>query len=339
LRHNLGSSGKLLAKPIAIDWDPSLPVFAKESFLKSVGEEYGWLGGVAPREELRCLLPYVIIKKFGVKMARFRTETIPIPPVLDIAEEKAFLTSAMDHFRERGIGLILPASNNAIFLTYPDGAEAVPYGTYWIDLTLSEGSLWKNIDRVYRQNIKSATQSGVVIHDGRRCLREGYALIRRTFRRSRLPFMTLGDFERFVDGLGRHGVLSAASFQGTLQSFVVFGFSDFAAYAIYAGNADRQQKGSNKLLYWEAMRTFKTAGIGRFDFYGARINPEKGSKQEALASFKRHFGAELKVGYMWRYTLRPVSGLFYRLGMRLMRHGDVIQDEIQRARRGGKSPS
>ena len=319
----------MLARPIEIDWNPALPVFAREPFLRAVGDDCGWIGGFTPADELLCILPYVIIKKAWMKMVRFRVETIPIGEGPDIAQEKAFLTSALDYFRKRGIALVLPASNNAIFRTYPDGAKAIPYGTYLIDLELPEETLWTNIDRIFRQNIKAASSSGVVIGDGRDCLREGHDLIRRTFRRSRMPFMPFHDLEDFLAGLGEYGRVTAAWFQGVLQSFVVFGFSDFAAYAIYAGNVEGQQKGANKLLYWEAMREFKHRGVKRYDFYGARINPDKGSKQEALASFKRRFGADLKAGYMWRYEFHPLNGLLYRWANRLRSGGDVIDDETR----------
>ena len=42
------------AEPIKIHWDPSLPVFAKEEFLRAVGDEYGWLGGLDESGTLRC---------------------------------------------------------------------------------------------------------------------------------------------------------------------------------------------------------------------------------------------------------------------------------------------
>ena len=32
--------------PIEIDWHPGLSIYASESFMKTVGDEYGWLGGM-----------------------------------------------------------------------------------------------------------------------------------------------------------------------------------------------------------------------------------------------------------------------------------------------------
>ena len=75
------------AKPVEINWHPGLPIFARESFLKSVGDEYGWLGGFSDNGELRCVLPYTIIRKAIFRMVRFRVETIPLGNGLNIQEE------------------------------------------------------------------------------------------------------------------------------------------------------------------------------------------------------------------------------------------------------------
>ena len=46
------------AKPINIDWDHDLSIYASESFLKTVSDEYGWLGGLDDSGKLVCILPY-----------------------------------------------------------------------------------------------------------------------------------------------------------------------------------------------------------------------------------------------------------------------------------------
>ena len=59
-------------------------------------------------------------------MVRFRVETISIEGELDIQEEKDFLSSAIEYFRSIGADMIIPATTNTIFRTYPDGATAAP---------------------------------------------------------------------------------------------------------------------------------------------------------------------------------------------------------------------
>jgi len=316
------------AKPIDISWHPELPIFANEAFLRAVSDEYGWLGGFADSGELRCVLPYTIIRKAIIRMVRFRVETMPYVEDFSIDEEKAFLNNAIDYFRSVRADIVIPATTNCIFRSYPDGAEAAPYGTYVIDLSQPEETLWKNIDRITRQNIKSASKAGIIIRDAvGRELDEAYWLIRETFKRSDLPFMSLVSFKHFLSGLGEYGKTLVADYQGATQSFVVFAFSHPCAYAIYAGNSITQHQGANKLLYWEAIRLFRSLGIRRYDFMGARINPEKGSKQEALALFKKRFGATLKLGYMWKYPLHPLKYRLYGLAARFRSGGDIVDLE------------
>ncbi len=315
-------------EPIAIRWHPGLSVFAKESFLKAVSDEYGWLGGFSETGDLRCALPYTIVRKALFRMARFRVETLPMGRDLPIPEEKSFLNGVTGFLRSMNVDLVIPATTNTLFRTYPDGADAAPYGSYVIDLDQSEEVLWKNIDRITRQNIRSASRAGLVVreaspgeHD------QAYGLIRETFRRSKLPFMDRNSFGRFLSGLAENGKVLVADDKGLPQSFCVFGYSQYSAYAIYAGNALNQSQGANKLLYWEAIRLFKSLGVRTYDFVGARIHPEKGSKQEALGLFKKRFGATLKQGYIWRYSIHPVKYRLYRCAARLRSGGDIVDAE------------
>jgi hypothetical protein len=315
------------AEPIPIDWNPGLPIFAQESFLKAVGDEYGWLGGRDDSEKLRCILPYTIVKKGIFRMVRFRVETIPMGEEISLDEEKSFLNSVVDYFRSVRADVIIPATTNAIFRTYPDGADAAPYGTYVIDLTQDEDVLWRNIERRTRQNINTALKNGVIIRNGVEDLDAVYALIVETFKRSKLSFMSNEALKRYIQGLGQNGMIMIADLQGVAQSYVVFAFSDCCAYAVYAGNIANQHQGANKLLYWEAIRLFKKLGIQRYDFFGARIDPEKGSKEDSINALKRRMGGKLLQGYIWKYPLRPLKSKVYTLAVRYLRGGDIVDLE------------
>ena len=196
-----------------------------------------------------------------------------------------------------------------------------------MDLSQSEEVLWKNIGRITRQNIGTAKRDGVCIEAGLEQLETAYSLIKETFARSKLPFMSYESLRWFISGLGANGKLITATYQGKLQSCVLYGFSDHCAYAIYAGNAFPQHQGANKLIYWEAFRMFKELGVRRFDFVGARINPAKGSKNEAINLFKQRLGANLVQGYIWKYALRPWRSLAYSYGVRVLRGGDIVDLE------------
>ena len=316
----------MYVRSIDINWHSGLPVFASEEFLRAVGDEYGWLGGFDDKGELLCVLPFTIVKKSIFRMVRFRVETIPMVEDFDVDHERQFLNRVVDYFRYCA-DMIIPASTNTIFRTYPDGADAAPYGSYVINLSRSEEELWEKMNRKLRQNINTAKVSGVGIRHGFEDLNDAYGMVQETFRRSKLPFMGFGAFKRYIRGLSQNGIMMVADYRGHAQSYVVFAYSDYCAYAIYAGNLSNQVQGANKLLYWEAIKHFRSLGVGLYDFVGTRINPEKGSKQAALCSFKKRFGAELKQGYLWKYPLNPLKYGMYRLASKIRSGGDIVDAE------------
>jgi hypothetical protein len=315
------------AEPIQIRWDPSLPVFAKEEFLKAVGDEYGWLGGFDQSETLRCILPYTIVRKARLRMVRFRIETIPCGPDLDVLEEKSFLNSVVEHFRAARADLIIPASTNTIFRTYPDSAIAAPYGTHVIRLRQAEQGLWAAISATHRRHVRSAEKSGVQVRNGSEYLGLSHAIIRNTFRNSSMPFMGLANFERMILGLGENVNLFVGAWHGEVQCCAVISFSEHSAYYMYGGSIPHAVPGAMHLLHWEAIRFYRQMGVRRYDFCGARISPPPASKAAGLATFKQRFGAELHQGYMWKCRIRKLKSAVYSVGVRLLRGGDIVDAE------------
>lgn len=317
----------LTAESIRIQWNPNLPVFAKEEFLRAVGDEYGWLGGIDEAGSLRCVLPYTIVRKAGLRLVRFRVETVPYGASLDVLEERSFLNSVVQYFQNARADVIIPPTSNAIFRTYPDGAKPAPYGSYAIHLQQPEETLWRNIAKSTQRNIRIAQKDGVVIREGVEFMDPAYDLIRETLRRSRMGFMNRDSFRQFALSLGDHGKFLMAEHQGVAQSYSLFAFSMPCAYWIYGGNIEGLHQGAMKLLHWEAIRLFRNLGIHKYDFFGARIDPPKGSKLENINQMKKHLGATLAQGFTWKYSLRPWRASVYSFGVRLFRRGDLVDQE------------
>jgi lipid II:glycine glycyltransferase (peptidoglycan interpeptide bridge formation enzyme) len=315
------------AIPIAINWHPGLSIFARESFLKAVGDEYGWLGGFDQSGKLCCLLPYTVITKFLIRMVRFRVETISLTEEFTVDDEKAFLNSAIEYFRSRGAGLIIPATTNTIFRIYPDGAVAAPYSSYVIDLNLDESILWSRLSDTYRKNIRKAIKVGVRIESGIEQVDIVYKLITDTFKRSSLPFMDYKAFKRYILGLGEYVKILVAYHESNPQSCTVFPFSNYCAYAVFGGNISKPITGAMKLIQWEAILEFRKIGVKKFDLVGGRINPTKGTKAEGIVSFKQHFGSDLVEGYMWKYSLNSLKYHLYCLAVHLRSGGDIVDAE------------
>jgi len=312
---------------VPINWNQNISIHASEPLLRTVGDEYGWIGGFDDLGMLRCILPYTIIRKAMFRMVRFRVETIPWEEPLEGEEERVFLNSAVEYFRSSGADMIIPATNNTIFRVYPDGAMAAPYGTFIIDLTQAEEALWTNLHSKHRNVIRNAINKGVEIRCGLEHLSTAYELTRETLKRSKLGFMSYGEFERFVRGLNENVKIFVAFNQGSPQGCAVLPFSSHSAYYLYGGSVSSPLTGAMNLLQWEAIRTFRNLGVKRYDFVGVRINPEKGSKQEGLMAFKQRFGGRLIQGYMWKYSLNPLKFAAYSLAVRFLRGGDIVDHE------------
>lgn len=318
---------------IDFDWRPELSVYASPDFLKTVSDDCGWIGGVDPSGRLRCILPYTIVRKATVRMARFRVETIPVGEGIDIQEEKAFLNSALDCLRSLGVDLVIPASTNTIFRTYPDKAKAAPYGTLILDLTPSEEDLWRNVHSKHRNVIRNAMNKGVVIHSGNEYMKTAHEMIRDTFGRSKMGFMDFGAMEKMIRGLGDNVRIFVAVHEGVVQGCAVIPFSLWSAYYAYGGTAVKPLSGATNLLQWEAIKSFKALGVRRYDFCGVRIDPEEGSKQAGLIMYKERFGPRLHQGYMWKYNIHRVKSAVYSLAIRVLRGGDIVDGEHHKLKR------
>jgi lipid II:glycine glycyltransferase (peptidoglycan interpeptide bridge formation enzyme) len=315
------------AKKIDINWHPELSIYASEPFLKAVGDEYGWLGGFDDAGTLRCILPYTIIKKAVFRMVRFRVETMPLGEDLSIDQEKAFLNNVVKYFRTIGADMIIPATTNTIFRTYPDGSIAAPYGTFINDLTQPEENLLSNFNATHRRKVRQAIKQDVQVREGIEFLKSAYDLVRDTFKRSNMGFMNYQDFQRYVESLGENIKIMVAEYQGVVQGCIVVPFSMHTAYYVYGGSIPVPHTGATNLLHWEAMRQFRDLGVKRYDFVGVRINPKEGTRQEGLYAYKQRFGGQLVQGYMWKCAIRPLKYFVYAQAVHRLRGGDIVDQE------------
>ena len=314
---------QLRAVPVDINWQSDMPIYASEAFLRTVSDEYGWVGGVDEAGQLRCVLPYTVVRKPGLCMIRFRLETTPLQQELSEAEEQGFLSSVIEHFRSTGADMIIPSGNSALFRTCPPGALAAPYGTYINDLTQSEQVLMGGIRKTYRNNIRRAMQAKVEIKCGLEYHDVAYELVTDTLKRSGMNFKSYEAFKYTVSSLGDNLKIFVAEHEGVVQGCMVAPFSLNTAYNWYSGSRAEPVLGAMHLLHWEGMRHFRAMGVKRFNFQGVRIEPEKGSKQEGIMNYKKGFGGQLVQGCMWKYSLHRLKFAAYSVAIRFLAGNDM----------------
>jgi hypothetical protein len=324
---------------VPIEWDSSISIYASEPFLCDVGDEYGWLGGIDASGRLACLLPYTVIRKSVLRLVRFPIQTFFPEGEVGIEEERAFLGGVVDYFRAAGADVIVPATFNTVFRTYPEGALAAPYGSHIIDLTQSETSLWNNLHAKHRNVIRNAAKKGVHIVAGPEHLDTAFHLVRDAFLRSakgaagKLRIGLRLDYEGFkrqVHTFGENVLVLVAEHEGVAQGCAVIPFSQHSAYYMHGGSLPVPVTGAMNLLQWEAIRRFHQLGVLQYDFFGARIDPEKGSKVEGIKKFKERFGGRFIKGYMWKFPLRPLKYRLYSAAARVRNGGDIVDQEKHR---------
>jgi hypothetical protein len=327
------------ATRIGIEWDRHLPIFASERYLRLLGNEYGWIGGVDDSGNLACILPFVVVSKAVFRLVRFPVETILLDSSIDAEQEKRFLNGAVEHLRDLKVDLIVPATFNSLFRTVPDGALAAQYGNLVVDLTKSEDELWQAVHRKHRSVIRNAVREGVTIASGIEHLDTAYNLTSSSFLRSAPGFigrsrirarLNHAEFCRVAQGLGEYVQVLVAQHQGVAQCAAVIPFSGHSAYYMHGGSVAKPVLGASNLLQWEAMRRFRAMGVRRYNFFGARIDPPKGSKAEGIRKFKERFGGEFVSGFMWKYSFRRGKYALYELAAWARNGGDVVDQERKR---------
>ena len=279
------------------------------------------------------ILPFVIRKKSILKWMQLYTEVLNC----DSADkERRFLNECMSIIKKDFKISHVMTSNTSIFKSYPDGAEYCKWGTYKVDLTLDEDTLFANLHSKHRNVIRRAQTLGLIVEHGKECAKDVVKLMSDTYSRQGTKF-TYGD--TYIE---KHNKLGdnvdwwiVRDSDGTIHGSALFLWSKGGScYYQHGGSGSHTAPGAMNLLIWEAMLEMKRRGVRCFDFVGARVTTEEGSKLEGIQRFKSRFGSTMDQGYMFRYVVSPwfyflydkALTIFYRL------HGnkgsfDIIEQE------------
>jgi len=291
--------------------DRELPVFAKEAYLKTKSDDYGWFKSEG------FLLPFTIEKKLIFKRLIFTTETLYLSDTLSIEEEKAFLNEVVTFCKVQGIcDFIYKAQANALFRTYPDGSECVAWATYESALETTLDDLFTQFRSKDRNTIRKAIKSGVTVHQTHD-IKRVYKNIKETFQRqTSLLYPSLAYLETLHHNLPNHSLFLVAEHENNIQGTAVIVFDKARAYYFYGGSSPRPMNGSLNLLHYKILEFCYEKGIAHYDLMGARTCVEKGSKLEAIQKFKSRFGMNLKKGYAFRVVINPIKFRLFSIMVR-----------------------
>jgi len=279
-----------------------LPILAREKYLQIKSPYYGWF------VDENFILPYFIDKRLIFKRMIFSYGLIPLKSNLTLNDEKKFLENVIDYITDKKLcDFIYKAQSNVIFNVCPKGSDCVEWGSYIVDLSLSEDEILKNMHAKHRNVIRKAIKDNVRIVK-ENSIKTVYEIIADTMKRQKVIFYPSLDFlKNLATNLSSNIEFFSAYKDDKIQGAAVFIYDEENAFYMYGGSIQKPYIGSLNLLHYEAMKYFKSLGVKNYDFVGARINFEKGSKYEGLDRFKKRFGGELKKGYTFRYVVNPLK--------------------------------
>lgn len=309
-------------------WRDADPIYCSSSYLQSFNGQYGWIAGYIGGN-LRLVIPYTIKKKLIFKLATFHSAPVLITEQVTENEEKNFLNGCVRLLGKIGVDFCTQPPPHAVFRTCPDNAIAVPFGSYIIDLFRSEEDLWSGVHPKHRNVILNAKKKGVEIRFGtNQDILSVYEMLVQTMSRSSMSFVSRDTFLNMINSLAENIEVVVAYHDAKPIGCGVFPFSKYSAYYQFGGSVDSPVLGAMNLLHWEAMKHFKSTGIGLYDFVGARIEPKPGSKLEGIQRFKRRFGSTMHTGYLWKM---PLTNKYYIYNfLRRLKSGnmtDIIDQE------------
>ena len=321
-------------KEIDFTWDENHPIFASPGFLKSQNGTYGYFGGFSGGV-LKYVLPYVIKKKLIFKYAVFHADTIYIDDSVP-DEEKEFLNGVVKCLKKMKVDFVQSSPSYSLFNEFPERSVFAPFGTYLTDLTLPEEDLWNNLHQKHRNVIRNAIKNGVEIIRTKSDIDFVYDALIKTLDRSGMGFSGKDYFRGIVNSLGDNIEIFSAYKDEIFQGCAVIPFSGYSAYYLWGGSSEKPFTGAMNLLQWEAMKYFKSRGIKQYNFVGARLTAEPGSKLEGIQRFKSRFGTVMKTGYLWKMPLNPIKYQMFNLLIKIKNFGkgpseDIIDQERKKA--------
>lgn len=160
-----------------------------------------------------------------------------------------------------------------------------------IDLRCNDDTLWRNMHKMRRGNIKRSIKKGVTVeHAVPDDLGVVADLIKKTYKRINVPKPPRELFLALAPLLGKSVVILVAKLNETPIACRVYLLYNQVMYDWYAGSDENYfSYHPNDLLPWKAMKWGKEHGFEKYDFGGAG----QPGKAYGVRDYKQRFGGEL----------------------------------------------
>jgi hypothetical protein len=201
----------------------------------------------------------------------------------------------------------------------PTGKEVIssPWGTYLIDLTLTESEMWKRLKRSARKAIRRAQEQGVTVKmiRGGAGLGDYIELLRKTRESLGLAFPPCFPNQKMWNCLGDKGRLQV--FVAEVGNAICYGLGVLSFNGILfeigvARKLDVEAGGfAGDLVKWKIMCWGAEMGNRVYDLTGVAPDP-KNRKEEGIRRFKSKFGGAYVEFPLYTKTYSPCKAVLLR---------------------------
>ncbi len=256
----------------------------------------------------------------------FKTVQFIFPPVnikgerLSVSLETQFCNEVILFFqKEKLCHRIVQPQNYCLFKSVPEGAIHIPFGTYRVNLMdKSNEALLANMQARYRTAINQVGKLNVALKFGESELKNFVQLHQETMRRTNSYFEDELSLKKIIHNSPHSSLVVTIYIDGELQGGAFIQYSSYSAYYMHGASAQTTKAaGAIKFLHYQLMCKFSAMHIKYYDFVGARLSNPLSEKLKDIQDFKKRFGSELELGYLWKKDIHKTVCRIYDTLLRI----------------------
>lgn len=303
-----------------------IPVLAQPTYLKSITDvvDYGYV------TDNGAYLAFCIKNKFKLwKIAQIPVSLFGNIESITQAERECFYNNAIKLISKKyGVDEIQNI-NTAPSPVFPKNSLYCKFGSYVLDLSATEDQLFAGVHSKHRNVIRKAEKDGLEVDHGSQYMKVCAEIMDDTYRRQNKISNAENELRKLAE-LGDQCEFWLVRDCDKIHGCAIFLWDKQSCYYLHGGSIAHTHSGAMNYLHWKAIQEMKKRGVLRYDFVGARVSPQPGSKIEGIQRFKARFGGPMEVGYLWRYDNHLFKMKIYRLlqKMYLLYKGDNSKIDI-----------
>jgi hypothetical protein len=219
-------------------------------------------------------------------------------------DDPAAITVAVEALKRR----FLPARFSFSHITLSRFRDSAPlsamgwqvetgFGTYEIDLQVSEDELWNKVRSNHRGRIRRGRKEGVhvVERSDAAAIDEFLDMLTLTLAGTEAGMPSRDHLQSCISVLGPSGrcrVFFAVK-DGQTQAAMMTLISKQRGIYWHGATAPKPAPGAANLMHWQVMLILREQGVALYDLGGVILDPPAGSDAAGIADFKKRFGGRL----------------------------------------------